>query len=230
MRKWSSAACIFLGAVLMASALLLFVYNSSEDQQAGNAAEAAVVEIRKRIEQQSPQQINQQAPGQIDQQNPERSDQGDETVQNTSSDTKPQETLQATEPAPKVPDTPIENYDYMGYVSIPKLKLELPVMTECTYERLKIAPCRQFGSPQTDNFVIVAHNYRSHFGKLEKLAVGETVTFTDMEGIVYTYVVENTTVLQPDMVDEVENSGYYLVVYTCTYGGKTRVAVFCNRS
>ena len=35
--------------------------------------------------------------------------------------------------------------------------------------------------------------------------------------------------LAPDEVEAVQNSGYDLVLYTCTYGGKTRVTVFCNR-
>ena len=34
----------------------------------------------------------------------------------------------------------------------------------------------------------------------------------------------------PHSVEEVEHSGYALVLYTCTYGGKTRVTVFCDRA
>ena len=59
--------------------------------------------------------------------------------------------------------------------------------------------------------------------------MGDTVTFTDMEGIVNTYCVEKIETLNPNEVDAVQNSGYDLVLYTCTKGGKTRVTVFCNR-
>ena len=59
---------------------------------------------------------------------------------------------------------------------------------------------------------------------------GDTVVFTDMEGIVNQYTVAKTEVLDPTLVDEVEKSGYDLVLYTCTYGGKTRVTVFCDRA
>jgi len=31
-------------------------------------------------------------------------------------------------------------------------------------------------------------------------------------------------------VEAVEHSGHDLVLYTCTYGGKTRIVVFCDRS
>ena len=50
-----------------------------------------------------------------------------------------------------------------------------------------------------------------------------------MEGIVSTYCVEKLETLSPDAVDTVLNSGYDLVLYTCTKGGKTRVTVFCDR-
>ena len=38
-----------------------------------------------------------------------------------------------------------------------------------------------------------------------------------------------TSILQPDDVDAVQNSGYPLVLYSCTYSGKTRLTVFCNK-
>ena len=78
--------------------------------------------------------------------------------------------------------------------------------------------------------VIAAHNYESHFGKLTSLTAGDSVTFTDMDGIVNEYVVNKVEVLDPHSVEEVEHSGYALVLYTCTYGGKTRVTVFCDRA
>ena len=67
------------------------------------------------------------------------------------------------------------------------------------------------------------------FGYLKKLIPGDTVIFTDMDGIVNTYAVEKTETLDPTSVDAVKNSGCDLVLYTCTIGGKTRVCLFCNR-
>ena len=52
---------------------------------------------------------------------------------------------------------------------------------------------------------------------------------TDMEGIVNCYQVEKIETLEPTDVDAVQNSSYDLVLYTCTYGGATRVTAFCNR-
>ena len=131
---------------------------------------------------------------------------------------------------PELPVVELDGYEYVGYVSIPAIGIDLPVMSEWSYPKLKISPCRQFGSSRTDDLVIAAHNYESHFGKLTSLTAGDSVTFTDMDGIVNEYVVNKVEVLDPHSVEEVEHSGYALVLYTCTYGGKTRVTVFCDRA
>ena len=132
--------------------------------------------------------------------------------------------------APELPVVEIDGNEYVGEISIPAIGIDLPVMSEWSYPRLKIAPSRQFGSSRTDDLVIAAHNYESHFGKLTSLTAGDSVTFTDMDGIVNEYVVNKVEVLDPHSVEEVEHSGYALVLYTCTYGGKTRVTVFCDRA
>lgn len=130
---------------------------------------------------------------------------------------------------PELPVTEIDGYDYVGYLSIPDLDLELPVMSEWDYTRLKIAPCRQFGSSRTDDLVIAAHNYQNHFGYLYQLQLGAVIIFTDMEGIENTYTVTKVDTLAPTEVEAVQKSGHDLVLYTCTYDGKTRVTVFCDR-
>lgn len=201
MPKKTGIAIVAVGAVLILSALLLFLYNRYEDAHAGQEAESLLGNVQTII------------------------DERETSVPTTiPEETTPPETL-----APELPIAEIEGYGYVGYISIPKLELELPVMSEWDYNRLKLAPCRQFGSSRTDDLVIAAHNYESHFGHLKDLSVGEPVTFTDMEGIVNTYCVEKIETLNPNDVDAVQNSGYDLVLYTCTKSGKTRVTVFCNR-
>ena len=142
-------------------------------------------------------------------------------------------TAAAPSPTPLDPEMPVvmlDGYEYVGYVEIPALGLKLPVMSKWDYTRLRVAPCRQFGSSRTDDLVIAAHNYENHFGRLKELSKGDTVIFTDMEGLVNTYCVEKIETLAPDAVDAVQNSGHDLVLYTCTKGGKTRVTVFCDRA
>lgn len=122
----------------------------------------------------------------------------------------------------------IDGYGYIGYLSIPALNLDLPVMSEWDYRRLKIAPCRYYGSTKTDNLVIAAHNYKIHFGYLHNLKPGDSVIFTDMESDVRHYKVDSIELLLPTDVDKIKNSGDDLILYTCTYSGTKRTTVRCS--
>ena len=203
MRKRFGFAIIAVGAVLILAALLLLLMNRSEDKMAGEKAEEIVKSIETVIAAQ------------------EESDVREESRQESSREEPVQEK--------KMTVVMLDGSGYIGYLEIPALELKLPVMDEWDYNRLQIAPCRQAGSVYTDDLVIAAHNYQSHFGRLKELGTGDTVTFTDMEGTVHTYEVRVIRTLQPDAVDEVIHSGYDLVLYTCTPGGATRVTVFCTR-
>ena len=46
----------------------------------------------------------------------------------------------------------VDNYDCIGILTIPALNLELPVLTDWSYEKLKKAPCHYFGSCYEKNF------------------------------------------------------------------------------
>lgn len=129
-----------------------------------------------------------------------------------------------------MPTVNIDGYDYIGYVEIPKIGIKLPVMSDWDYDRLKIAPCRNFGSVNTNDLVIAGHNYTVHFGKLDNLTEGDAVIFTDVNGKVYSYAVQKLDTVSAEDVDAVQNSGYDLVLYTCTLSGKERTSVFCNRT
>lgn len=130
---------------------------------------------------------------------------------------------------PVMPVVEIDGYGYIGYLDIEKIDLSLPVMNKWSYSRLKIAPCRQFGSSRTDDLVIAAHNYKAFFKRLKELEEGDSVVITDMEGIVVKYTVSRKDTVYPDDVEAVQKSGHDLVLYTCTPGGAKRVAVFCDR-
>ena len=203
MPKKTGIAIVAVGAVLILSALLLFLHNRQEDVQAGQEAESLLENVEAVIEM--------------------------KTIKVPVISTQPDAAPSATPLDPQMPVVELDGYEYVGYVEIPALELKLPVMSEWDYNRLKIAPCRQFGSSRTDDLVIAAHNYQNHFGRLKDLQTGNAVIFTDMEGVINTYSIEKIETLNPSEVDAVQNSGYDLVLYTCTKGGRTRVTVFCNR-
>ena len=120
--------------------------------------------------------------------------------------------------------------EYIGCLTIPALELELPVMAEWSYPRLKKAPCRYTGATQTDDLVVMAHNYQRHFGKIDTLSPGDEVLFADMEGVVTRYAVAALDILNPTAVEEMTAGDYDLTLFTCTYGGQSRVTVRCDRA
>lgn len=128
-----------------------------------------------------------------------------------------------------MPTIEIDGYEYIGYLSIPSLGLELPVMSDWSYPQLRIAPCRYSGSIWSDDMVLMAHNYARHFGPLSRLSIGEEVTFKDVNGITITYEVMAIDTLNPTEVEDMTSGEYDLTLFTCTYGGKSRVTVRCDR-
>ena len=132
-------------------------------------------------------------------------------------------------PAMAMPEEQIDGQTYIGVLEIPALSLTLPVISEWSYPRLKIAPCRYAGSVYLDNMVIAAHNYQSHFGKLETLSQNDEVSFTDMDGNVFAYKVTEIETLSPYAIEEMTTGDWDLTLFTCTVGGQNRVAVRCER-
>jgi len=130
---------------------------------------------------------------------------------------------------PEMTETQIDGYSYIGKLSVPALNLELPVMADWSYPKLKVAPCRYYGSTKTDDLVIAAHNYSYHFGMIKNLSPGDAVYFTDMDGVVSGYEVAEIDTLSPASVEEMTDSGFDLTLFTCTYGGQSRVTVRCER-
>ena len=202
MRVKLGRLCIFLGIVLLMGALALHLYNRMEDNRAGDA----VVNILPQLVEQIPESPKEEHL----------------TEQLIPVEFREPEDLKMTE---KV----IDGDAYIGYLSIPKLELDLPILSDWDYTLLQKAPCRYTGSTKTDDLVLMAHNYDKHFGRLSKLSVGDAVYFTDMDGIVSAYVVVGQDVLDPTAIEEMTSGDFDLTLFTCTYGGQNRVTIYCDR-
>lgn len=122
----------------------------------------------------------------------------------------------------------VGGYDCIGILSIPILDLELPVLSEWSYAKLKKAPCLYYGSCFEKDFVIAAHNYTAHFGKLSKLHPGDLIVFTDAKGETYYYEVVLLETLSKNATEEMITAGFDLSLYTCTLGGGSRITVRCK--
>ena len=126
-----------------------------------------------------------------------------------------------------LPKKEIDGKHYVGTVSIPALSLTLPVIDKWSYENFKIAPCIYEGTPYKKNMIIAAHNYRKHFASIKSLEQGDTVIFKDMDGNTFSYEVMYVEILDNNAVEEMSAGQWDLTLFTCTYGGATRITVRC---
>lgn len=206
MRNKLGIICMLVGTALILGALYLFICNNRETEQAEEAAAEVMPEILVEIR---------------------------EAQEKTPEETwvipeVPVELL--TEEELKMTEKVIYGRRYIGYLAIPSLELELPILSEWTYLDLQISPARYYGSVRGENLVLLAHNYPSHFGEISGLTEGDRLTFTDMDGEIWEYEVVTKDILDPGAVEEVISGDYDLTLFTCTYGGKSRVTVYCDRA
>ena len=133
-------------------------------------------------------------------------------------------------PEMAMPEENIDGRSYIGVLDIPALGLSFPIISEWSYDALQIAPCRYSGSAYLDNLVIAGHNYRSHFASLPQLQPGDSVTFTDMDGNVFSNVVSSLETLSPYAISDMTSGDWDLTLFTCTVGGQSRLAIRCDRA
>lgn len=197
-----------LGAFLLISAIVLSYWNQQEDNTALDAAEQIVPQLVQQIQENT------------------KTEDADPNVDVIPELQKPVELL--TEEDKKMTEVEIDGNLYIGYISIPALNMALPVMSTWSYPQLKIAPCRYNGSIRGEDLVLMAHNYTSHFGLISQLEIGDEVFFTEMDGKTTAYAVVGKDILDPSAVDVMTAGEYDLTLFTCTYGGASRVTVYCD--
>ena len=207
MAKRIGVICVVLGVVCILSAIGFLVYNRWEDKYAEEVSQELLADVQSMIEE---RQTARPFP--------------DDPV------TQPDHPVipEAEKPAKEMAAVQVDGHDCIGILSIPALDLELPVLTDWSYAKLKKAPCHYYGSYYEKDFVIAAHNYKSHFGRLADLQAGDVVFFTDVTGVVHTYEVILLETLPKEATYEMIAGGFALSLYTCTPGGASRVTVRCN--
>lgn len=190
-----------LGLLLIAAALVLSLYNSRLNHQAGNASKEALDTLQPMI-------VPTATP------RSERPDPID---------------LPEYELNPDIP-MPVQTangYDYIGVLSIPSLELELPVLEEWDYDRLNIGVCRFSGSIYRKNMVICGHNYPLHFGTLKNLHYGDSLQFTDVDGNVFNLAVAEIEILPSTALEEMTAGNYALSLFTCDLNRTNRITIRC---
>ena len=199
MSKRIGVCCILLGMIFLLASVGLIVYNRFETRNGETYSQEILQDIREKMETGAAA--------------------AEEAIPNDPVSPLSRQML----------TVPAGEYESIGILSIPALELEVPVLTEWSYEKLKKAPCHYYGSCYDSDFVIAGHNYPSHFGRLSELLPGDLIFFTDGAGEVHCYEVILLETLVPIATEEMITSGFDLSLYTCTPGGSNRVTVRCNK-
>lgn len=193
--------CMLLGVLLMIGAGFLLYENHREEAAAGNESAVVLTQLREALAEDA----------------------------QTGAAAAPEHDETQTDAPRDMPTLEIDGQAYIGYLELPTLGLTLPVMSDWSYERLRIAPCRYWGSVYDDSLVILAHNYARHFGGIKDLEIGDIVQFIDIDGVIYRYAVAAQETLERGDVAAMTGNDYDLTLFTCTYGGRQRVTVRLNR-
>lgn len=214
MKNKAGTILMILGAVLVILALSLFLHNQREAEKADEAAQAALQQVFSAIEERT------SAPEILEEVQ-------DEAVPEPGTAEETGLVTEADEDPYAMTVVEKNGVRYVGYLTIPELGLQLPVLAELEDANLQIGPCRYSGSTKSQDLVIGAHNYVRHFARIWRLQPGAQITFTDMDGVTRLYEVEAVETLSPAAVEEMTTSGYPLTLFTCTYTGNNRTAVRC---
>jgi len=213
MKKRKNPAAVLLmaaGLCLMAAAALLLWRNISEEQ----TAKLSSARVLEQIERPTPAPAATPIP--------------EEEVIVTPTPTVAPPYIQ--NPDLEMPVKKIDGHDYIGVLEIPKLELEFPVMSDWTYAKLKLAPCRYQGSIYKGDMVILGHNYTDHFRRFNELEIGDMVIFTDMDSNVFRYEVTSNEILwQNEGIRLLEEGEWDMTLFTCVRGQRQkRITIRCS--
>ena len=223
MAKKQGNILVIIGLLLLAAALFWTGANLIMDRQAGAASRSTLEKLLDTMPAPAPAPT---LPGVAQDNQPE----APSTSPSASASAETEIPDFILNPEMDMPVRNIDGVDYIGVLTIPAIDLQLPVVSSWSYEYLRLAPCRFVGSAYTDDLIIAGHNYTTtHFSSLPSLQPGDVLSFTDVDGNVFTYRVVETETLGENAIEEMTGSGYALTLFTCTVGGQFRVTVRCER-
>ena len=125
-------------------------------------------------------------------------------------------------------------YNTEAIVTIPKIDISYPVLTETSDELLNISVNKFWGPNPNEigNYCIAGHNYRNGkmFGRLNELENGDIVELQDLSGRVVEHEVYYIYVVEPEdrsCTSQLTNRRE-LTLITCTNYGTQRLIVKCR--
>lgn len=129
----------------------------------------------------------------------------------------------------------MEGYEIMGSISIPKTKINYPILEKVTKKSLEtsVAILYGVGLNQPGNTTIVGHNYRNglFFSDNKKLSNGDIINITDQAGETVTYSIYNMYETSPSDADYMTRDtegAREISLSTCTDDSSARLIILAK--
>lgn len=206
---------IVLGAMLIASALLLALYNHFHEAQSKAEMDKVLVQLEDMIPQEPVEDTQEDSPFAV-------FEREDITEEDTRSEAPISEEIE--------PSVDIDGRIYIGLITMPTLGQEFPVIRGWNYDDMNIAPCQYSGTRSGRDLIICSHNYAGFFDSLEELKSGDEVIFTDLNGRKFTYEISYTELISGwdgDRMLAGAKKDWDMTLFTCTWSGYSRVTCRC---
>lgn len=154
----------------------------------------------------------------------------DKTIETVVPEEKPKTVLTSTYVAPNG-----KKYSTEARITIPKIKVDYPVLTETSDKLLNISVNKYHGNGPNEvgNYCIVGHNYRNGkmFGRLSELKNGDIAKLEDVTGRTLTYVVYDKDIVLPTdtrCTSQLTKGRKEMTLITCANNGTKRLIVKCR--
>lgn len=131
-----------------------------------------------------------------------------------------------------------QNFVMLGYITIPKTNVKLPILEETTPKALETSvavlyPSNNIQLNEAGNTVIIGHNYRNGklFSNNKKLSVGDKVLIKDASGRELTYIIYQKFETEPNdasFYNRDTNGIPEITLSTCTDDSKKRIIIFAK--
>lgn len=212
------AILISLGCCCLIGAVALSIYNQWDSERASEESLALMDSYSELLAIAIPDQEEAEATYNII--DPE------EAQQNQSH---PDETGENVSAEPQMKHVAVNNFDICGIINVPAIDIKMAVIYDWSYPNLKSSACRYSGTPDSQ-MIVIAHNYKRHFGGLNRLNPGDKVEFASADGKKYIYKVTGTETWATDQLREIiAGDDWDLTLFTCTFDGNHRIVVRCER-
>lgn len=129
-------------------------------------------------------------------------------------------------------NTMYEGYNIEGIITIPKIDIKYPILSETTDDSMKKSIVKFWGPKinEIGNYTMAGHNNKdgTMFGKTKHLENGDIIKITDLKNNTIEYEIFNIYSIDPNdvsCVESVEPGTREITLITCNKGHKERLIV-----